>query len=284
MTGAAGFAGKWLCRHLVGQGHDVSGWVRRECQDGVAGVRYRVQDVTDGAGCAMAMDEDRPDIVFHLAAVTNVGACEQRPDVALAVNVEGTRNVFSCLPQSARGVLISTCHVYANAGGELLTERHAVKPLGVYASSKHEAEKVALEVARDVVVIRAFHHTGPGQSEAYVLSDWAAQVRAGKAEVAVGDTSLRRDFSDVRDIVAGYTLLGAEGNSREIYNLASGQSHTLQTYFDWISEGSSCVAVPDAARLRSNDNRVMVGDPSKAERLGWRRSHSLRRTLAQMAG
>ena len=54
-----------------------------------------------------------------------------------------------------------------------------------------------------MVIARAFHHTGPGQSERYVLADWAGQVRKGVESIKVGNIEVERDFADVRDIVAG---------------------------------------------------------------------------------
>ena len=64
----------------------------------------------------------------------------------------------------------------------------------------------------DIVIARPFPHTGPGQSADFVCSDWALQIAQiekgyGKPEIKVGDISVQRDFTDVRDVVEAYVLL-----------------------------------------------------------------------------
>ena len=75
---------------------------------------------------------------------------------------------------------------------------------------------------------RAFNHAGPGQATAYVVSSFARQIAAAEAagetrlEVVTGNLSVRRDFTDVRDVARGYRLLVERGVPGEVYNLGSG--------------------------------------------------------------
>ena len=153
------------------------------------------------------MNECKPDVVFHLAAMTNVMDCEKRPEEAFDTNGQGTLNIATSVPSSCRVVLASTCHVYQSAEGQPLTEQSPVGPSSTYGNTKLEAERLILKTHANTVVARAFHHAGPGQSVQYVIADWAHQMRQGQCSIRVGDTRIRRDFSDVRDIVAGYICL-----------------------------------------------------------------------------
>jgi GDP-4-dehydro-6-deoxy-D-mannose reductase len=229
------------------------------------------------------MAEDAPAAVFHLAALTRLSDCEDRPALAHSVNVQGSANVFGAMPEGARGLLASTCHVYGRPQVACVDEEQPTDPRGVYAQSKFDAEREALASGRDVVIARAFHHTGPGQAPTFVLANWAAQMRAGQSQIAVGDLDIRRDFCDVRDTVEGYRLLLNRGEAGTVYNLASGHAERLGTFFDWMCGGRPCAPAVQAERLRTNDIPVFCGDPARAEAVGWRRRYAIKDTLAEMA-
>lgn len=279
VTGGDGFAGRWLCRLLADDGAHVVAWVRRKPAAPLPGVQYRVQDIRDAPGCSQGMREDAPDQVFHLAAITHLGQAEEDPKAAHVTNVDGTHNVMAATPRGATAVFASTCHVYGPPSSLPIDESHPCAPGGTYAQTKLLAEEAATESCSRAVIARAFHHTGPGQSTQYALSDWAQKVAAGQV-VWTGDLSLRRDYSDVRDICAGYRLLAEAGTPHEIYNLCSGAAPALETLL--MGMGDCVQATVDPSRLRSGDIREFRGDPSKAEALGWRRSISTQQMLADL--
>jgi len=222
VTGADGFVGRHLLAHLRERGDDAVG-VDREC------------DVTDARSVLDTMARVRPDAVYHLAALTAVGASWSNPVEYTRVNVLGTKNVldsaFDVVP-AASVVLVSSADVYGVVRPEdlPLVESFRVAPANPYASSKVEAEHVAHDCLREraqrVVIARPFNHVGPGQSTDFVVPaivDRLLQAVAdGADEIVVGDLSTRRDFSDVRDVVRAYRLLVEHGVSGEVYNIASG--------------------------------------------------------------
>ncbi len=80
---------------------------------------------------------------------------------------------------------------------------------------------------------RAFNHIGPRRGEVFASSNFAkqiAEIEVGKrpAVVHVGNLKARRDFTDVRDIVQGYSLALEQGVPGEAYVLASGKSYAIQ--------------------------------------------------------
>jgi GDP-4-dehydro-6-deoxy-D-mannose reductase len=222
VTGADGFVGGHLLEHLRANGDDVVG-VDREC------------DVTDASSVRAALERVRPDAIYHLAALTAVGASWSNAVEFTRVNVLGTKNVLdaaSDVVPAATFVLVSSADVYGVVRPEdlPLVESFRVAPANPYASSKVEAEHVAHDAVRErrqrVVIARPFNHVGPGQSTDFVVpaivNRLLQAVADGAHEIVVGDLSTRRDFSDVRDVVRAYRLLVEHGVSGEVYNIASG--------------------------------------------------------------
>ena len=213
--------------------------------------------------------------------MANVAACERDPILAKATNVQGTINVFHAMPEHARGLLTSTCHVYGKPANLPLHETAVCTPIGVYANTKLEAEKAAKALDRDIVIVRAFHHTGPGQSTEYALADWAQQVRLAAQQIVVGNLEIRRDYSDVRDVVDGYTIAAESGLRGDTYNLCTGKSHSLERLLQILTKGAVKIA-PQSDRFRATDVPDLYGDPSKLRALGWRQQYSIEETLESM--
>jgi GDP-4-dehydro-6-deoxy-D-mannose reductase len=151
----------------------------------------------------------------------------------------------------------------------------------VYGASKAAADLTAAQWARayalDVVRARPFNHTGPGQDAAFVCSALARQVaaiEAGRQEpvLRVGNVDRVRDFSDVRDVAAGYVALLERGRAGEAYNLCSGSGSSIA---EVIAILRTHARVPlrvhsDPALRRAVDVERMVGSHERATRdTGW---------------
>ncbi len=289
VTGADGFAGRWLCRQQRSQGAEVLGWVHHLPADPLPGVIYRVQPLEDGPGVRSALRADRPERLFHLGAVSRVGACDRDPDRAIAVNVGGTEHLLSALPGSCRMLLASTCLVYGQPEWLPLDEAHPTCPDSLYGRTKETAERLCLAAVRSglrVVVARAFHHTGPGQAARYALADWAGQLAAGRggeeAPVRTGDLALRRDYSDVRDIVAGYSLLLERAEAGAVVQLCSGSAPSMGELLTLMNGGVPPATTTMVERLDPSEPRELRGNPAVAQALGWRCTHRLSETLAAL--
>ncbi len=284
VTGAGGFAGSRLCEHLIRRGMKVTGWVRNEPRETIEGVQYCRVDIRDESACRQAMADAPPQRVFHLGALTSPKACTQNPEAAAATNVQGTVNVFSHMPPGSLGLFASTCHVYGPAGTIPTDEAEPLRPVGVYARTKVDAEDWIRESMLPVVIARAFHHTGETQSTEYALADWCARIREGASSLKVGNLDVWRDYSDVRDVVCGYALLIEEGAHREAYNLCSGESHSMRQFIEWAAGDRVLNIEVEEARVRAADVPDLCGDPARAEGLGWVRKYSIKDTLVAMAG
>lgn len=248
ITGGQGFVGRHLAQHLRHAGDDVV-------------VADREVDVTDPAALSRTLTHAHPEVIYHLAAMTSVAESWKRPAEFTRVNVLGTAYLldaaFAVAPE-ARVVVVSSAEVYGIVREEQLPlrEESATAPANPYSTSKLEAEMVARDAVRHrhqrVVIARPFNHIGPGQSTSFVVPALVRRMLEATAQgrhfIMVGDLSTRRDFSDVRDVVRAYRLLGEWGRAGEAYNVASGHDVALSD-------------VADEIRRRINPRLEMLVDP-----------------------
>jgi dTDP-4-dehydrorhamnose reductase len=101
--------------------------------------------------------DKRPDIILHLAAISNTWYCEQHPDESYTINVLGAVNMAQAAKAvGARFLFFSSDQIY-NGNEELggLPETIAVKPENVYGRHKLEAEQRILQVDAQAILLRA---------------------------------------------------------------------------------------------------------------------------------
>jgi GDP-4-dehydro-6-deoxy-D-mannose reductase len=277
VTGANGFAGRHLVQHLRDRGDTVI----------AAGHGAEVEiDLRFVEDVKSLVAQAQPDVIFHLAGTSSVTEVQRDPVSGNQNVVQPALNMLEAVVTEAvhaRVLLVSTCHVYGRPSRLPIDEAAPLAPVDLYGGARAAVEyMVASYRARgaQVVIARAFHHTGPGQDRRFAVAGWAARAAAGEARIPVGDLSLRRDYSDVRDIVAGYALLAEQGQPGEAYNLCSGRAVALSELFALAAPGA--IPVPDAARVRRNDPPALLGTAARAEALGWTRRFALEGTIADL--
>jgi len=189
-----------------------------------------------------------------------------------------------------RVLVTSSAAVYA-ASEQPISEDHTLAPASPYALSKLAQEELARRAASedglDIVIARAFNHTGPRQTAAFVAPGIARQIaliETGTCEpiIRVGNIAAKRDITDVRDVVRAYAALMTSGVSGMVYNVASGTARSIRSLLDeLIARSKVPVQVEtEPARMRPNDVPVLVGDSSRLERAtGWRPTISFDRML-----
>ena len=286
VTGAGGFVGQHLCRHLAAHGDEVlalSGPADPEWHG------FRAE-ITDAAAVRKAVEGARPDAIVHLAGFASVASSQQDPSGTFAVNVLGTVNLLTAVRDTApkaRVLVIGSAEMYgAVAPGLRISEDAPFLPLSPYASSKVASEVAAFQFHRGsgvaAIGARPFNHLGAGQRLNFVVPSFAAQlvaVRRRRAEpvLRVGNLDAVRDFAHVDDVVEAYRLLVHQGQPGQAYNVCSGQGRTIRSLLDrMIALAEVEVRIDlDPARLRPSDIPSQVGDPGKLERLGWRPSRTI---------
>lgn len=302
ITGIAGFAGSFLAEELLAHGYRVVGTLRegestRNLHDIEREVTVITADILDSEHYHKLIRQFQPDYIFHLAAMASVGRSFEMERMTFLVNFEGTLNVLDAArSHGALKALIfvssADCYGVFSPRAKTLREDQPLNPISPYGIAKSAAEQAARYYYRaynlPVMVSRSFNHTGPRQSDNFAIPSFAHQIAAierngRRPELRVGDLAVRRDISDVRDIVRGYRLIAEKGKAGGIYQLCSGHSISLQKALDTLlglSKARISVKV-DNTRLRKADIPVLRGDNDKAVReLGYRVTYPLRNTLA----
>jgi GDP-4-dehydro-6-deoxy-D-mannose reductase len=285
VTGASGFVGPHLCAHL------------RACGDDVVdpGNERGAFDVTDRDAVDRAFTEIRPDVVYHLAARSHVGASWQDPVATLRVNVEGTLHVLD----AARAVGVRRVLVVGSAEeyGRIdpteipVQERAPLRPLTPYGASKVAASYLALQAwlgtGLETIRVRPFSHTGPGQAGSFLVPALAARIAAAERDgadaITAGSLDPVRDLSDVRDVVRAYRLLIEHGAPGEVYNVCGGEGVSVREIADrLLAQARRPLRIDiDAELVRPVEVPRLVGDPAKlVAATGWRREVTLDDTLA----
>lgn len=240
-------------------------------------------DVTDEPATTAAIAAAAPDAVIHLAAIAAPMDARRDPALAWRVNLHGTLTLARALPPGATLLFVGTADAYGASfrGGHPVTEATALAPQNTYGATKAAADLALGAMAAEglrVIRIRPFNHTGPGQSEAFVVPAFARQVAriaAGlqQPEMQVGDLTPERDFLDVRDVCRAYALaLSADLPPGTILNLASGHSRPIASILhDLLTLAAiSPTITTDPARIRPADIPRAAGDPTLAQSLlGW---------------
>ncbi len=283
VTGGSGFVGTWLRRHLIDQG-DV--------------VMDDLVDITLADALRLALQEARPDAVYHLAGQANVGESWKDPAATFAVNANGTLNLLEAarsLPTVPRVLVVCSAEVYGSVRPQdlPLTENAPLRPTSPYAVSKVAAEFLAVQAhlgfATPTIRVRAFNHIGPGQNDGFVVSALAKRIAEAERDhlrqIVVGNLSTRRDFTDVRDVVRAYRLVIERGEDGAVYNVCSGVDQSIEEMAHRLLRLSSAdlELVVDPDEQRKVDVPVLRGD-AMALRVatGWLPQYDLDTTLREV--
>lgn len=298
VTGAGGFAGSHLVDLLASQSSVVA-WYRSAPPGAFqTSGRWVAVDLLDRDRVRHEIRTLRPSAVYHCAGAAHVAHSWRDTTGPFANNVLATHYLLDAVRRAdcqTRMLLTGSAAVYA-ASHLALTEDSPVAPASPYALSKLAQEQLGLralaEDGVEVIVARAFNHTGPRQSPAFVAPGLARQIalieRGERPSVMqVGNLDAQRDLSDVRDTVEAYRLLMAHGTPGQVYNVASGTARSIRQLLDALLARSrvSITVTQDPALLRPSDTPVVLGDAARLRALtGWTPRISFDRMLDDLLG
>jgi GDP-4-dehydro-6-deoxy-D-mannose reductase len=267
---------------------------RRSRQE--TGVDYYELDIRRADEVRSVVRKISPTHIYHLAGISAVGVSWSNPRLTFEVNVLGASNLFEAamsLPLLPRILNVSTAQVYASSD-KILTESSPVNPENPYAASKAMAELLRVQYRKcsggGIITARPFNHTGPGQTPNFVLPSIAkqfAEMEAGirPRRLTAGNVEVKRDFTDVRDVVPAYFALLDRGRADEVYNVCSGSAVRLADVIRNFEElsGIAIQIETDPGRLRSNEVPQIIGDSTKLRtETGWNPQISWEKTLQDL--
>lgn len=305
ITGISGFVGSHLAEHLL----ETTDWQVAGTVFGPTGsiepIRGRLElypaELSRLEVMSFVLEQARPDAIIHLAAQPLVSASRIDPWGTLETNIRVQLNVLEGVAQvcpKCRVLVVGSSEEYGLIKPEDLPidEETPLRPLSAYALSKVAQDLMGLQyhLAQGLHVVRArpFNHVGPRQRTGFVAPDFASQIAAAEqglrpAVIEVGNLAVRRDFSDVRDVVRAYALLIAHGEPGAVYNIGAGVSHSVQELLDTLLAYSR---VPievrrNPQRLRASETPDIVCDATRIrERTGWHVTIPFEQSLRDILG
>lgn len=302
ITGINGFAGSHLAEYLLSAGVTVCGTLRpgHRIIDSLrpAVALYEVE-LTEAPQVSKVIKEVSPDLIFHLAAQSAVTRSWEDPAGTLNNNIIGQLNVLQAVIAAEidpKILILGSKEEYGMLYPEELPvkEENPLRPTNPYGVSKVAQDMMGYQYFRShglgCVRVRPFNHLGARQREEFVVPSFAKQVaeaEAGLREpiIRVGNIEVKRDLTDVRDMVRGYYLALLQGEPGEVYNIGSGRSTPLRWVLDFFLNHSrvALFVEQDPSRLRTGDVMDSVCDYSKFKaKTSWQPEIPLEETLTNV--
>ena len=305
VTGAAGFIGSALVRLLVAEtGARVvsldaltyAGDVRRlAAAGGELSHRFVELDIRDQPALTDLLMEERPAIIFHLAAETHVDRSIDGPEAFVTTNVLGTLRLLEATraylarisgaeQMAFRLVSVSTDEVYGSLGPEgVFTEQSPFAPRSPYSASKAGADHLAQAYHQTfglpVMVTHGSNNYGPYQFPEKLLPLALTRALAGESVPLYGDGRNVRDWLHVDDHSRGLLAAARRGRPGESYLLGGGNERSNREILE-LALGILGELAPSGRDYRElitlvtdrpgHDFRYAVDSAKAARELSWK--------------
>jgi UDP-glucose 4-epimerase len=285
VTGGAGYVGRALVARLL---RDTA--TDLHVLDNLASGEHRIKgvdftrvklhrvDLRDMTAVAPLMRTLAPTVIFHLAAVHYIPACEAAPGEAISINVAGTVNLLHSVVGRPKFVFASTAAVYSPSEQPHL-ESGRIGPVDIYGLTKLQAEGYVEYFHKldkiDAVIARLFNVIGPGETNPHLVPAIIRQISRGERRVKLGNLFPKRDYIHVEDAAEGFVRLAqVPGNQPAplVSNLGTGLSLSVREIVDQIAAAAAVrlEIEQDPARIRTNDRPLLCASTQLLRALtGW---------------
>lgn len=276
VTGGAGFVAGHLRSELVSAGHEV---ILSDIVD-ITLPNYVKADLTDRSAILKLIDDAKPDAIVHLGAISFVPEAEKNPDRLKQINLGGTESILEGIKRSVPKAKLLFASTALVLGGELTP----------YAAMKLAAEGVVAQFGWEgysAIIARPANHTGPGQSDKFVVPAFVRQalnIKSGRQEhFVVGNLDSIRDFTDVRDVVRAYRMLLESKDAKGAYSICSDCRMRIGQLLETIANvvGVKPIFKVDEKLWRPTDVAQVI-DTARIKALGWRSEIPIEKTIQDM--
>jgi len=269
ITGASGFTGQHACSHFLSAGYNVTSVTRKTPLDHEIAAEFC--DLTDKVSVRELIRKIKPDYLLHLAGQNHVGESWADPISSFETNTLSTMYLIEALRQEN-----PTCKIVI-VGSALQFDPHQITTIKhPYSLSKTVqiliAQSWQILYEMNIIIAKPTNLIGPGKSSG-VCSIFAKNIvdmEKNKSEkiLEVNNLHAQRDFVDIRDAVRAYEILLTSGESGKIYDIASGNSYSLE---DIIIEYKGLTTIDFQVKLRVKglkEEKVVI-KPVDIMNLGW---------------
>lgn len=285
VTGAGGFIGQHLVRHLAGPDARVCG------VDRIGVSSTAVSDIVSGWAegplsrdglVALANESGLPDTIYHLAGGSSVGASLADPYGDFTATVGGTAILLEWIREQQtppRLVIVSSAAVYGNLHAGAITEDAATAPFSPYGAHKFAMENICRGWASSfnipVVAVRLFSVYGPGLTK-QLLWDLSGKLLSGAPIITLGGTGNElRDWIHIDDVVRALTKASVlAAPDMPVVNAGTGQAGSVRRIAEAAARafGRDPACLVFSGKSRPGDPFSLVAAPGRlnAARFEWR--------------
>jgi nucleoside-diphosphate-sugar epimerase len=236
VTGASGFIGQHLVKKLLQSGWTVRALIHKRPLPETAGLESVKGDINNRAEWVDALE--KTDVVFHLAAALG-GSLLNKKDFQ-RINTEGTKELLEAAKQAGvqMAIHVSSAGVLGSVrAGQTADESYPPHPQNVYDRTKLDAEKFALQKAKEgmsVAVVRPGWVYGPGDRRTFKL----VRSIARKRFVLVTRGTACQTPVHIDDLIQGIWLCTEKARSGEVYHLAGKEVLTVRQIVESIASAT----------------------------------------------
>jgi UDP-glucose 4-epimerase len=288
VTGGAGFLGSHLVSRLLNHGMSVD--IIDDFSTGSrdympSSINVHKLDITDNSVIDIVKKISPTDII-HLAAIHYVPYCNNNPEETFNTNVMGTRNILEAcgdIDRLERLIYASSAAVYPPSTTPH-SENDDIAPIDIYGRTKLIGEDLVKKYSYEENIttssLRLFNIYGSNETNPHVIPAILDQISREDPTIELGNTTPRRDFIHVDDVVDAFVKLITTGNnSYGTYNVGTGKEHSVEELVSTLEEilDIDVQIMTDDERVRESDRPHLQADCTRiSEELGWTASRDLR--------
>ena len=287
VTGCAGFIGSHLVYKLLEKGNNVIGVdnfndyynpkiKEKNIEKALHNENFKLYktDIRDYSSLAVIFDENKIDVVVHIAARAGVRPSIEQPLLYYSVNVGGTLNLLELVREYGikHFVFASSSSIYGNRKDAPFKETDRVDfPISPYAATKKACEEMGYVYHKlyniNFTGLRFFTVYGPGGRPDMAPYIFTRAVLEDREIPLFGDGSAQRDFTYIDDITDGIMLAVDKPLGYEIINLGNGNPIKIMDFINLIEKLSSKKAKIKYLPKQKGDVDLTYADISKARKL-----------------
>ena len=271
--------------------------------------------MTDIVSLISALRISQADEVYNLAAQSFVATSWEQPLATAEINAVGVTNLLEAIRivrPEARFYQASTSEMFGKVQAIPQNEQTPFYPRSPYGVAKLYGHWITKNYRESFGLFACagilFNHESERRGKEFVtrkITDAAARIALGLQEsVSLGNLDAKRDWGHSQDYVRAMWLM-LQQDQPDDYVIATGETRSVREFaecafravgidIDWQGEGADAVGINkengktvvrvDPAFFRPAEVELLLGDPSKAERvLGWKREISFDALVTRMA-
>lgn len=272
VTGGSGFIGSNLVDELISQDFKVIVIDKESPKFKNKEAKYYIMNLANEK-IAKVFEENKIDIVVHLAAQTSVNISVKDPKQDSTDNILATLNLLECCKKHkvSKIVASSSAAVYGEPVSLPISEEHPLVPMSPYALSKCTMESYIKLSGLDYIIYRFSNVYGPRQansSESGVISIFTNNMINNRATTIYGDGEQYRDFIYVKDIVNCIIKSLDFKFKNEIVNLSTNTKITINELCNILKGLTNCTLQPIYLEKREGDIKESILDNTKMKKFG----------------